>query len=823
MHRAPDERLEQVQSCPPAVDDDEDASARVRARRSKPRANVIRRTTVALVAILLASCATLKQDTLDNRFGTTEPTRFDQPRQAARGGVSYRRDVKPILDRRCVVCHACYDAPCQLKLTSWDGIARGATSATVYGDLRLNEVPTTRLGVDAQRASEWRERGFHAVLNERRSDPATDLAGSLLWRSLAQKRAHPSPVGGVLPDSFDFSLNRANVCTLLSDVDAFERAQPLAGMPYGLPGLTPRELETISGWLQAGAPDEAARPLPPAVVRQLEEWERFLNGASNKQRLVARYLYEHLFLGHLRFEGDREPHAFRLVRSTTPPGQSVRVLATRRPFDDPGPQLYYRLVPETETPVAKTHMPYVLSPQRLARWEAWFIARDYRVDSLPGYDLETASNPFKAYAAIPLDSRYRFLLDDAQFFVMSFIKGPVCRGQTALDVINDRFWVYFIDPAVGADEASAQDVARQAEVMRLPAAEGSNASLLAWRALAASEDRFLAAKSEGFHRRFGGSRPVDLSLVWRGEGSNANAALTVFRHFDSASVVQGLVGDVPKTAWLIGYPLLERIFYLLVAGYDVWGNTAHQLETRLFMDYLRMEGEANMLMLLPPEARVPLRDAWYRGADGETKSRVAGGPYSYTGETAVSYGSRDPRQNWQELQSQLRQRLGPVLNHRHDLAGEPDSALRQGLGQLAAVRGAALRWWPEAVLLRVDAPPMPPRYFSVLRNTGHLNVATLLRESATLVPEEHTLTVAPGVLGAYPNALLRVTPGELPTLTARVAALTSEADYRAFADRYAIRRSDPQFWTASDALIDAYLSSGTADAGLLDYGRLENR
>jgi hypothetical protein len=823
MHRALHERLEPLEPCLRAADAGEDAHGRTRARQSAPRANAVRSTTVALVAALLASCATLKQDTLDQRHGPAEPSRFDQPRQPAARQMSYRRDIKPILDRRCVVCHACYDAPCQLKLGSWDGIARGATPATVYGDLRLREVPTTRLGIDAQRASEWRARGFHAVLNERRADPSTDLAGSLLWRSLAQKQAHPLPVGGVLPDSFDFRLDRANVCTSLSGVDAFEQAQPLAGMPYGLPGLTPRELETIGSWLQAGAPDEAAPPLPPAVAMQVEQWERFFNGRSNKQRLVARYLYEHLFLGHLRFEGDSRQYVFRLVRSATPPGQPVRVLATRRPFDDPGPALYYRLMPENETLVAKTHMPYVLSPGRLARWQGWFIEREYRVDSVPGYDPATASNPFKAYADIPLDSRYRFLLDDAQFFVMSFIKGPVCRGQTALDVINDRFWVYFIDPAVGADEASAQDVARQAEVLRLPAAEGSNASLLAWRELAASEDRFLAAKAEALNRRFGGSRPVDLSLVWRGDGGNANAALTVFRHFDSASVVQGLVGDAPKTAWLIGYPLLERIYYLLVAGYDVWGNTAHQLQTRLFMDYLRMEGEANMLMLLPRDARVPLRDVWYRGADEETKARVAGGPYAYTGDTGVAYGSRDPQQNWQELQGLLRERLGPVLNHRHDLASEPDAALRQGLQQLAAVRGAALRWWPEAVLLRVDAPPMPSRYFSVLRNTGHRNVATLLRESAALMPEENTLTVAPGVIGAYPNALLRTTPGELPALTARVAALNSEADYRALADRYAIRRSDPQFWAASDALIDAYLRSDPADAGLPDYGRLENR
>ena len=39
-----------------------------------------------------------------------------------------------------------------------------------------------------------------------------------------------------------------------------------------------------------------------------------------------------------------------------------------------------------------------------------------------------------------------------------------------------------------------------------------------------------------------------------------------FRHFDSASVEHGFIGGKPKTGWLITYPLLERIHYLLAAG-----------------------------------------------------------------------------------------------------------------------------------------------------------------------------------------------------------------------------------------------------------------
>jgi hypothetical protein len=87
MHRALHERLEPLEPCLPAADAGDDAidnaQGRTRPRQSAPRADAIRSTTVALVAALLASCATLKQDTLDQRHGPVEPTRFDQPRQAA--------------------------------------------------------------------------------------------------------------------------------------------------------------------------------------------------------------------------------------------------------------------------------------------------------------------------------------------------------------------------------------------------------------------------------------------------------------------------------------------------------------------------------------------------------------------------------------------------------------------------------------------------------------------------------------------------------------------------------------------------------------------
>ena len=783
----------------------------------------MRHSWLAPLLLVLAGCAALKQDSLDQRFGAADPTRFDRVPVAV-PGVSYRTDVRPLLDRRCVVCHGCYDAPCQLKLGAWEGIARGTTKAQVYDATRLEAAPPTRLFIDAQLPSQWRERGFDPVLNERTPTPANDLAASVLYRALALKQQHPLPQEAVLSGDFDFSLSREQSCPNLGEFDAYALRHPLAGMPYGLPGLDERELGVLSRWLAAGSPGDAPVPPAPDVARQVAQWERFLNGGSAKEQLMSRYLYEHLFLGHLVFENDPQRRAFRIVRSSTPPGAPVQPIATRRPYDDPGvARAYYRIEPERETLLAKTHMPYLLSASRMAKFRGWFLEADFRVDALPSYAEEQASDPFTTFAAIPPDLRYRFLLDEAEFFIMNFIKGPVCRGQMALDVIEDRFWVFFIDPKSSVAESAAELLARQGASLRLPAYYGSDShELFAWRELARLENQALATKRQYLDQQFGGPGKIELSLVWDGDGRNDNAALTVFRHFDSASVVKGLVGGPPKTAWVIGYPLFERIYYLLVAGYDPYGDLNHQLTSRLYMDFMRMEGETNFLTLLPRAARGPIRDYWYRGASADVKAYVSGNRSSVDVESDIPYRSSDPQR---ELYAMLAQRLAPVLGRRFALDSVADPALRAGLQQLDGLRGASLAWWPEASVLRVDdgQAGAAPQYFSLLRNTAHANVAHLVREKGELLPAENSLTVVPGFIGAYPNAIYRATRTELPALAAAIGALSSEADYRRLGDRFAIRRTSPAFWAESDAMIDAYARWAPLEAGLFDYNRLENR
>ena len=52
------------------------------------------------------------------------------------GAVHARSELaaqaEDIMQNRCMVCHGCYDAPCQLKLEARAGLERGASKAPVY-------------------------------------------------------------------------------------------------------------------------------------------------------------------------------------------------------------------------------------------------------------------------------------------------------------------------------------------------------------------------------------------------------------------------------------------------------------------------------------------------------------------------------------------------------------------------------------------------------------------------------------------------------------------------------------------------------------------
>ena len=788
------------------------------------RTALTRKKLLLVIMLLLAGCATLARFDLNQLYGSATP---DNRVTAGADAAYFNEQIKPLIDQRCVVCHACYDSPCQLNMASTAGIERGAHKEKVYDGARLLAATPNRLFIDAQTLQHWRERGFFPVLNERSQTAEANTQASVLARMLQLKQQQPLPQGTILPDSFDFSLDRDQQCPTIEEFEHYANKQPLAGMPYGLPGLSSSEHQQLMHWLSQGAAMPPAAEIPEAELEQVAKLEHWLNADNLKMQLSARYIYEHLFTSHLYFSAlhqpGQTPQFYQLVRSATPPGQALSVIASRRPFDDPGvTRVYYRLTPVQSTIVNKTHQPYDINAGLLQKWQQWFVDADYNVDKLPGYESEIAANPLTAFVQLPVNARYRFMLERAENTIMGYIKGPVCRGQVALNVINDRFWVYFVKPEMATAPGVEAFYLSQQNNLRLPAEKDSTAFAVSWVAFAKRQGDYLRARSQFLNEALQGGQHLTMEGIWDGDGNNQNASLTVFRHFDNATVVKGLVGSAPKTAWVIDYALLERIHYLLVAGFDVYGNYGHQLMTRLYMDFLRMEGESNFLAFLPPDERRREFNNWYQKAGVELTAFIRDDINSFTQPSGLSFSTDNPKA---ELYQRFAAHLAKVQPTRYQLenAGLTTNS-RALLAELGKLHGATASILPELTMIMVEPDNGgAAQLFTLIRNSAHYNVNSLFSEADNRNPAEDTMTLVYGLLGSYPNAFWRVKEADLAKLVAQAQQISSEQDYARLLDNFGIRRSNPNFWAFSDKLNQQFRQNHPVDSGWLDYNRLENR
>ncbi len=800
-----------------------------------------------IVLAVITGCTavyhTVQSPDFDALYGPSKPKKRFLTNKAvqenlAQGAVSYHNDIKPILESRCIACHACYDAPCQLKLSSATGLDRGATKQTVYDGARLTAAEPTRLFIDAMDTEAWRKKNFYPVLNERMNSTQAALDNSLLAKLLQLKRENPLPESGKLADSFELDIGRTLECPTVGEFAQYKQEHPDWGMPYAMPGISLKQEYTIMTWLQEGAKFDPKPPLSAEAVAAVEHWENFFNRSTLKQQLVSRYIYEHLFIGHIHFQGHPDTEFYRLIRSTTPPGQPASEIATSLPYDDPGvAKFYYRLRPIEETIVDKTHFVYELSNEKMRRYDELFFQPEYTVAELPSYQPETASNPFSTFIDIPYLSRYRFMLDDAHYFVSGFIKGPVCRGQIALNVIRDRFWIVFYNPGGSKHQPNMVGqinnfLTKQDPTLRLPGAAGDDLGLFGWRKYNELAEEYLKNKDAFANQLIEEHGGFQMGDIWDGDGINQNAALTVFRHFDSATVVKGLIGDTPLTGWIVDYPIFERVHYLLVAGFDVYGTVDHQLATRKYMDFLRMDGENNLLRWMPADQRKKMHDNWYKGLTGSAVRYFDTPYYSAAYETGIHYRTTNYKK---EFFDQIRQRLGKAAGD-NDVLNQCGQAFctRKGISplqveadaamsKLTSLRGRELSILPDMSLVRVrTGQEKTDLVYTLLVNKALENVAVMIAENLRREPELDTLTVVPGFLGSYPNFFFNVKKEQLEEFIETIRNARTSKDKDAFYSRFGVRRSNPEIWQYSDWFNAQHKKYRDIQAGLFDMNRYHN-
>lgn len=726
--------------------------------------------------------------------------------------------VQDTLNKRCVVCHGCYDAPCQLKLSSPDGWLRGASKERVYNSSRLEDAPMTRLGIDADTVAEWRDKGFFTVTG-------TENTPSVLEQLLKAGRKNSFKMGAPLPASLDIRPQRKNSCVHPGEIGKYLADHTAGGMPFGTAQLPEEDYKTILAWAEKGAPalaPDVSNRLGDDVKKQVAQIEAFFNQGDLRTSLVARYIYEHLFLAHIHLEGDNSRRFFRLIRSRTEPGSPAREIPTRRPFDDPGGDFHYRLIPIDGTILHKEHIVYELGARRLQRYRELFLAPAWELTSLPLYSVNAGGNPLTTFKAIPARARYQFLLDDALYFVRSFIRGPVCYGQVAVNVIEDRFWVSFLDPDADLSVTDPTYLEDAIPILELPVARSDGTITQRLGSLITRGPiRYQRFRQDRYATHAAKDAPPRLSDIWDGDGSNTGARLTVYRNFSSASVVTGFVGAIPETAWVIDFPLFERIYYNLVAGFDVFGNVEHQLTTRIYMDSLRREGERSFLSFLPPGTRRKLHESWYKGPLVELVDLWKESALDTTSPTGISFKTDQPKAEFLTELLSTGPALWPISDPINRCAG--DSCAAEGsaaakLRPLTVSPAPFAKFLPDISVLLVEDGENT-EVFTLVHDMAHSNVAFIFNEDFRREPEDDTVTVVKGQFSSYPNFVFRLPADKLDDFVETVSKIRTQDGYMNAVARFGIRRTQQDFWATVDQIQSHLYTQGPLEAGVLDLNR----
>jgi len=768
------------------------------------------------MATIVAGCATT----------TLPPVSIKIPTRS----IDYQKEVKPILDKRCVVCHSCYNSPCQLKLDSFEGADRGATKRAIYNASRLSSMDPTRLFIDAQTTEEWRKKQFFSVTG---SSVGNGLNDSIMIQMLSHKMKNPKSVGEYKAEADDLTCSENN-----KELGSYLEKHPNNGMPFGFPPLKQDEFETVAGWLVQGAKGPTAAQQAelvtpkPEDARDIRQWEAFLNREDAKHAMTARYLYEHLFLAHIKF-GTRTNEFYEIVRSRTAPGQPIDLIPTVRPYDDPGvKQVYYRFRKIYSTIVHKTHMVFDLDDTQLQRINELFIQPEWlQIPHRMGYNPVISANPFLTFEQIPPRSRYQFLLDNAQYIIMTFIHGPVCRGQIALNVIDDHFWVMFQDPAHDLSVTYPGFLKMYADKLRMPIEKGSDLRIFS---ALTDENRksvveFYKARQDYYTSlNYAG---LDYDFIWKGSRAEDAPVLTVYRHFNNASVHRGVLGSMPKTLWVIDYPLLERIYYALVAGFDVYGTAGHQLALRLYMDALRVEGESNFLDFLPLDKRRNIMQSWYKGIDLNSVNY-----YPSALPAKITFSTNEPKQEFME--HLVKQHLLPATKISFDPINylpigasyprlpEKYETREDYMKAFTALSQPGTRFFSlfneydaNLAYMRIRLKNGKDIAASIVINRWHDNVAFMLGEDGRLDPSKDSADFIHGLIGSYPNYFVDVREEDLPDFFDLLAHFKNSPKDRERIAKYGINRADNRMWDEYDWFQKRFMEDEPVRGGLFDLNR----
>ncbi len=733
----------------------------------------------------------------------------------------YQTTVKPIFDNRCIACHACNESPCQLKLTSYEGVMRGAHPSSVYESRIFKPLELHRLGKDAKTIAEWRKKGFWSVIeNSEEASSGEAVDNSLLSNFIMLGQKNNSKTG------FSVPTRRESETCVDKKVDfnkhITENKLGSYGMPFGFPALSNKEIKNIQTWIALGAKNDHVNTIDLSNLKRIKQFEDFLNGQDLKSKWTAKYIYEHLYLAHFSFpDSKKQDEFFELIRSKTPAPLKIDEAITNRPYEDPKVKIYYRLRKITSTIVLKTHLVLNLSDAYLVRLKKQFLEAEWNKERMVEVNYKTG-NPFINFTPIPAVIRYQFLLDNAKLMIDFFTRGPVCNGGMATYAVRDHFWAIFLDPKADPSVQDEKYFDEASKYLIMPHDRGDEDNFLRFRRKLKKFEKLHAKKISEFHET--GLSATD---IWDGEKTNPSAILTIFRHGKSTSVHYGRHGSMPNTKWVVDYPIFERIYYLLVAGFDVYGTTRHKLDTRRYMEQLRRESEDLYLAFLPKDKRIEVRKRWYTKRPGQGIVISNSMRKTYYLEKINSENSyKGTERTDDEFINRVTKNIftKKVTGKIDSLNVEPDTLaagdeLTNILRLITKKATPFAKFFKDTNYLEIRMPNQKNKYFGILANKFHSRMNIMLNEAATRYPEKDYLSLHKTLRFSHINQIFSISFEQLGMFVKDIQKITTEEGYNSLVMKYGVVRNQMDFWSFYDRIVAHYKKLSPIESGVLDLNR----
>ncbi len=570
---------------------------------------------------------------------------------------NYLDNVQAVMNARCIACHGCFEAPCQLNMQSYEGVRRGYNPIPIFSAKRVDYTAPTRM-TDPLTLDNWRALNFLPVVAHHKETPFADQPDayreSLLYRfvdqSFTSNKEH-FPLNDVAQLQKDYLDDDKRACVATSaqfaghfatsnkwgvqTYEDFKKRGDFLGMPLGLVRLEENQQQTLVSWMVDGAPEPDPKAQiqleTPTNAAPIEAWEDFLNRDTNdvqalrKSLLTSRYIYEHVYSSLLLFD-ENPGEYFDLVRAYERRGP-IRTIVKEHPTNDPQvARPYYRLKKVTRAIVQKTTNVWHLNKTKLDHLNQMFLVTDWKT-TIPAPDYST-TNIFGYFSPIPATIRSQFMRENSKLIVGAMVQGMVCIGSTATYAIADHFWSWFLKPEV--------DPSVQNPTLGLPSLDILNTKPIAFKPRNIIEERLLedVDKLKTINRRIAG-----------GFLATFRKALE-FTGFDSAS--EG--GDEHLSDFIV------NLHQNHVRAAEIFGAVEHYLRTthanQVYQEAFELELRRLLKKQKVPRSTLTMNDLWT--GDGDPNYAKGNNPNAWLNitrherNTSVQYGAEggDPQSIW---------------------------------------------------------------------------------------------------------------------------------------------------------------------------------